>query len=462
MNLRRKIYDKMMQWKDEKKRHKALIIEGMRQIGKSYIVEKFAKEQYKKRIFFDFRSNVSHRDIFKGDFDLKTFKTNIVVLTGEEYDDSDAVLVFDEIGDSPDARAAIKYLIKETNFDIIATGSLLGVKGFSSRGKRSASVGFEEFVTMYPLDFEEFLWANGISEDVINEVNSCLDDYHPIIEFIHNKLDDLFSSYVVVGGMPEAVIIYLETLDYYKCYEKNTFLLREMESDFGRTLDENGDIIFDSKLLARTKEVFNSLPSQLAKDNTKFQFSQIRKGARAKEYEEAIVWLIDSGMVKKCCNLTDIDNPLSMYAINDSYKLYFCDTGLLLAKIGFSAITGFVQKKLASAGGFFYENIASSELVKENYELFYSDNGVSELDFIVETIDGPAIIEVKQGNKQSKSARAVIEGKSNRHASICYKVRSGNFGIGSYYYGLPHYAFSFLLNKIKSKLVNLGGNNESK
>lgn len=456
MELKRKVYDKMLEWKKNPSRHKALIIEGLRQIGKSYIVEKFAKEQYDNAYFFDFRKNANHRDAFKGSFNLNDFKTVISVIFGRSYDDSNGVLVFDEIGDSPDARAAIKYIIKETNFDVIATGSLLGVKGFSSRAFRSPSVGSEDFIMMHPLDFEEFLWANGIGNDVITSIKSSLDSFNEINPFIHERLEDLFKSYIAIGGMPETVILFLEKHDYYESFEKNSFKLREMEGDFGRVINSKGEIAIDSDLLIRTREVYNSLPAQLAKDNTKFQYSQVKKGGRAKEYEKAIGWLIDSGLVCKCSNLTDIGSPLSMYAMNDIYKLYLCDTGLLLSLVGFTAITSLLQGSLSTAGGFIYENVVASTLIKEDMSLYYSDNGVSELDFIIEKLSGPTILEVKKGNYPSKSAKAVMEGRSNRHASYCYKIRSGNFGKGDYYDGLPHYALSFLLEKIKKEIIDFG------
>ena len=454
VNLRRKIYDEMLEWKKEQSRHKALVIEGLRQIGKTYIVEKFVESEYKDIYYFDFRKNEEHRNAFKSSFNLNEFKMIIVSLFNKEYDDKDAVLVFDEIGDCADARAAIKYILKDTNFDIIATGSLLGVKGFSTRTNRSPSVGSEHFINMYPLDFEEFLWANGISEEMINEIRNSLSDFHKINDFFHNTFNNLFKSYIAVGGMPEAVIKFLETKDYYKAYETNLDKLKELEGDFGRTLDENGKIIIDSTLLVKTREVYETIPSQLAKDNTKFQYSYIKKGARAYQYDEAIRWLEDSGMVAKCCNLSDIGSPLSMNKINDNYKLYVSDNGLLLSKIGFQAISSLLRDDLSSVGGFIYENVAADALVKADYDLFFSNNGVSELDFVIDTINGPAILEVKMGNHNSKSARAVITGKSNRHASICYKVRSGNFGVGDYYYGLPHYALSFLLEILKKEIID--------
>ncbi len=459
MELKRKIYDELLTWKRENKADKAVVVDGLRQIGKTYIVLKFAQENYKNVYYFDFRKSEEHRNAFRGDFSLKEFIKTLNVIFEKPFSDEDAVLVFDELGDCPDARAAIKYILKETKFAIIATGSLLGVKGFSSRENRSPSVGFNHYIHMYPLDFEEFLWASNISKDLIEEVKSSVKNLEPLSDFTHNKMNKLFKSYVAVGGMPEAVITFLNTHDYYKAYLTNVDKLKELEGDFGRLLNKNGECIIDGNLLMRTQEVFNSMPSQLAKENTKFQFSLLRKGARAKEYELAINWLIDSGLVLSCHNLIDLGSPLSMYEMTDCYKLYFADTGLMFAKIGFQAIASLLNDSFSSAGGYLYENIGAETISKIGLPLYYSRNKESELDFIIDTIKGVSIVEIKMGNKQSKASRAVIEGKSKRKAVKCFKIRDANFAKGDYYNGYPHYAFEFLLEDIKkSYLKILSGN----
>lgn len=453
MDLKRKIYTEISKWKSKGER-KALIIEGLRQIGKSYIVEKFAKENYSNVFLFDFRKYKAHRDIFKGEFDLNAFKEDLFVLFHKPFDDENAVLVFDEIGDSADARGAIKYILKETRFDIIATGSLLGVKGFKNKANRSPSVGSSHIIEMFPLDFEEFLWANDVPGSIIEEIRQGCSSFAPINEAHHEYLSKLFRFYILTGGMPEAVMKFVSSHDFNEVIDTNIDKLKELEGDFGRVIDENGNVKIDESLLLRTREVYDSLISQLAKPNTKFMFSLLRKGARSKEYEAAITWLCNAGIVVKCHNLSDTSRPLSGNIMPDCYKLYYADIGLYVAAMGKQAAATILNGSEEGYGGYIYEGIAADALRKANIPLCYSDNNKSELDFVLEENDGVAILEVKKGDGQAKSAKAVIEGKSNRRADRCYKVRGKNFAMGSYFYGIPHYALPFLLAEKKAVTEN--------
>lgn len=453
MDLKRKIYDKMLEWKKSNPKQ-ALIIEGLRQVGKSYIVNKFALDNYDNVFYFDFRQHESHRLAFKNSFSLEDFKDSLFIIFGKEYNDKNAVLIFDEIGDCPDARAAIKYILKETNFDIIATGSLLGVKGFKNRQERSPSVGSNTYLTMYPLDFEEFLWANDISDSIISKIKYSIVNWTPLDELYHKKLTELFKHYIICGGMPEAVIKYIETHDFAKVITTNDDKLKDLQGDFGRIIDENGKVTINETLLSRTNEVFSSIVGQLAKDNSKFQYSYIKKGGRGKEYEEAITWLDNAGMIAKCYNLNDIALPFEGYADHECFKMYFADIGLYVAKLGIETASLILGNDLDSYGGYIYEGIAADIIHKSGIGLYYSNNNKSELDFIIQDNNQPSLLEVKMVKGNSKSAKAVIEGNSNRHASKCYKITNKNFSIGSYYYGLPHYGLLFLLEMIKQNTIN--------
>lgn len=451
MFLRRKAYDALLEWKNSGGK-KAILIEGLRQIGKSTICEKFVADHYAHVYKFDFRSSEQQRNVFQGSFRLEDFKEDLFILFHQEYCDENAVLLFDEIGDCPNARAAIKYILAETNFDIIATGSLLGVHGFSSRKKRSPSVGFTHYYTMHAFDFEEFLWACSIPETAIDRIRSCLVGFSPLEEKYDSLFRGLFRHYILTGGMPEAVVEYLSSHDFAKVLETNADKLKEMRGDFGRTLNEQGEIVIDNELLFRTNEVFEALVPELAKENRKFQFSYIRKGARSKEYEKAITWLQDYGLVRKCFNLTDLKLPLEGYQVPDCYKLYFGDVGLYIAKMGLQTASLLLKGELDSYGGAIYEGIAADIFDKAGFPLHYYDNGKSELDFLLQDGNKLAIVEVKMNKGPSKAARAVMEGKSNRKADVCYRVTNQNFSRGSYYYGLPHYALPFLLEGIAKKL----------
>ena len=453
MDFKRKIYDQMLEWKSRKPKQ-ALVIEGLRQIGKSYIVNKFALENYEHIYSFDFRQYESHRLAFKKSFSLNDFKDSLFIIFGEEYNDNNAVLVFDEIGDCPDARAAIKYILQETKFDVIATGSLLGVKGFKNREERSPSVGSNYYLTMYPMDFEEFLWANGLNESIISKIKQSLIDWVPLDDTYHHKFSELFKHYILCGGMPEAVIQYIETHDFTKVIATNNNKLKDLQGDFGRIIDDNGKVKINENLLARTNEVFTSIVGQLAKENAKFQYSFIKKGGRSKDYEEAITWLDNAGMIAKCYNLNDIALPLDGYADYECFKMYFSDIGLYVSKMGVDVAALILANDLDSYGGYIYEGVVADALHKCGLGLYYSSNNKSELDFIIQDNNEPAILEVKMVKGNSKSAKAVIEGKANRHASKCYKVTNKNISTGSYYYGLPHYALIFLLDMLKEKTLN--------
>ena len=249
MDIRRKAYGQLVEWKN-KKGHKPLIVEGLRQVGKSYIVNKFAKENYKNVILFDFRYRKELGNIFSGDLDVDTIiKNSRLFFLDKEFDSEDTVLIFDEIGDCPLARTALKSFAMDGRYDVIATGSLLGVINFRRKNRIIIPTGYEEYLNLSSLDFEEFLWANGISDEQIDDLKKHTTEKREVDSFTSNYYRNLMKDYLAVGGLPEVVSKFIESnRDYVAARNILDRLLIDYRSDFGRFVDENGKEEIDYRL----------------------------------------------------------------------------------------------------------------------------------------------------------------------------------------------------------------------
>ena len=279
MEFKRKITSEMQLWKESLRiKKKALVIKGLRQIGKSYIVNQFAKENYNHVIKIDFKKESNLKVCFDSDLSIDRLITNISAnKPGALFVPGKTVLIFDEIQECSAARASIKFFMEDGRFDVIATGSLLGIKGYNSKYSGGVSVGFEHTVFMKAMDFEEFLWALGISEETIDYVKDCYQNKAQVSPAVHQAFTRYFREYICVGGLPEVVKRFVETKDMNQVRREQRDLVEEYRDDFGKHLDENEQEKVDGKLLAQINKVFDSLPSQLSKENKKFMVSKIDK-----------------------------------------------------------------------------------------------------------------------------------------------------------------------------------------
>ena len=452
MDFKRKIYKELAEWKNDPN-HLPLIIDGLRQIGKSYIVDKFAKENYQNVIIFDFRHRKELRQVFTGNLDVDS----ILIKSSPYFPDQvfvpyQTVLVFEEIGDCPLARTSLKSFALDRRFDVIATGSLLGVLNYRRKTKIDIPDGYEKIIEMTSMDFEEFLWANDVNEVTINVLKEHIKTKEELPIAFEDYFKEMLKRYIVIGGMPESVKAFLSTKNYIKSREILEGLIKEYRGDFGRFINNDEEEAIDYKLQMQLNDVFDSIPAQLAResDTNKFKFSEVKKGGRSSEYEGAFEWLEKAGLVLRCFNLKAIETPLEANSDKTYFKAFISDIGLLMAMYPISVSQDLLADKLESRKGALFENLAATMINKARLPLHYYSRGSEhlEIDFILESKNGIILLEEKSVNGKMAASRAVMEEETSYRASACYKIIKNNFGIGSFYYSIPQYATPFLLQSI--------------
>ena len=459
MELKRKTYDKLLEWKN-KKGHKPLIVEGLRQVGKSYIVEKFANDNYDNVITLDFRHRKELISIFSGDLDVDTIirKAKLFFLD-KNFNVQNTLLIFEEINDCPLARTSLKCFALDGRYDVIATGSLLGVINFRRKNKIKIPTGYEEYLNMTGLDFEEFLWANGVSEEQIDELKKYTLEKKEIDTFTASFYKKLMKDYLVVGGLPEVVSRFIDSgKNYVEARNILERLLVDYRADFGRFINDDGNEEIDYRLQNQLNMIFDSIPKQLARENdiNKFKYSLIKKGGRATEFEEGFDWLEKAGLVMRCFNVNALETPLSINVNETYFKAFISDTGLLMAMYPVVTMRDFLNDSLGSRKGAIYENLASVLIKKAGFPLYYYANGEKhlEIDFLIEGADGLILYEEKSTNGKMAASRAVMTGETPYKASMCYKIIENNFGKGAFYTSIPQFCAPFLLDEIKEKIYD--------
>ena len=448
--LKRKIESVLSEWKNSKLK-KPLVIKGIRQCGKTYIVRKFAKENYESVVYMNFILEPDKKTAFTGNIDVETIILNLsALIPNSRFINGKTCIILDEIQECMEARTALKSFQMDGRFDVIATGSLLGVKGYGKsemdmeEGQDSIPVGYENVVEMYPLDFEEFLWANGINEKVVATVKSCFENETVVPDGIHKVMMELLYRYVIVGGLPDVVNTFLETKNIEQTYHVQRSLIAEYEDDMVKyAADEDKP---------RIRECFESIPKQLAKDNKKFQYSVVRKGARSAQYIGSIQWLEDAGIAKRCYNTKVTELPLEGNAVSDCFKLYTTDVGLLVSMLDYGTQADILKGNLLGYKGAIFENLIADFLCKSGQKLYYyqKDSGL-ELDFLVRYKSECVVIEVKAKSGQTKSLKTVLKNKNVYHINNAIKLGKYNVGREGEVLTIPLY-MGFL---IKEKLADV-------
>lgn len=389
--LQRKAYQKLLDWKKDRN-HKALCILGARQIGKTTLIRKFGKENYKNFVEINFISDTDAAGIFSGDLDVNTIITNLTAYTCQPMEPGETLVFFDEVQECPNVRTAIKFLVEDRRFDYIESGSLLGTK---YKTVKSLPVGFEEIYRMYPMDFEEFLWANGVQDATIQYLKTCMHTKMRVLPAVHETMTKLFYSYIVVGGMPDVVQTYVDTHDIGKVIAVQTSLLDLYRQDISRYADGNEKI--------KIKAIFDAIPSQLNDKNRRFMVNSLAPTARLARYEDSFQWLSDAGVALACYNVTEPQTPLKLNEKHSLFKLFMNDVGLLCAacmeNVQFDLLSGHLDVNLGSI----LENIVAQQLKANGYDLFYFDaKKYGEVDFVVSGGVHTRLIEVKSGNDYKK------------------------------------------------------------
>lgn len=433
--LRRKAYERLLKWKNSGSR-KALCIIGARQIGKTTIVREFAKKHYENFVEINFIKEPKAKEIFGGDKDPNSIITNLTAYTLKPLEPGKTLIFFDEIQAYPDVRTAIKFLVEDGRFDYIESGSLLGIK---MNDIVSFPVGFEETYRMYPMDFEEFLWANGVQESTIKHLKNCFNTLTPLSSSIHDTMNRLFYSYIVIGGMPEAIQIYVETHDIAKVIHFQNEILKQYRLDIAQYSTKSDK----PKITA----IYDSLPSQLNDSNRRFYVNSVDSNARIERYKNSFKWLSDAGVALPCYNVSSPQAPLKLNERHSLFKLFMNDVGLLCAacmeNIQFELLNGNLDINMGSI----LENVMAQNLKSNGFKLRYFDsNKYGEIDFVVQNGLQTRLVEIKSGNdykshKALDNVRSVSEWKFESSTVFC----KGNIETLNGITYLPWYMIMFFL-----------------
>lgn len=384
--MKRKIYNKLLDWKKESNGEYALLIDGARRVGKSYIVRQFAEKEYRSYVILDFNLvPKSIKELFENDLDnLDRFFMYLSNYTGKTLYTRDTLIVFDEVQQYPKARAAIKYLVKDGRYDYIETGSLISIK---KNVEGIVIPSEEEHIKMFPMDFEEFLWAMG-EEMLMPFIKDCFESKKPMGQLMHRRAMDYFRLYMIVGGMPQAVEKYVETRDFSKVDKLKRRILDLYRSDISKFAKG-----YDTKV----KSIFEEIPSQLQKHEKKFRLSALKEGARARDYETAFFWLDDAMIINSCYNTTEPNVGLNLNKDTNTMKCYMADTGLLISHAFYTneivsedLYRKILLDKLEMNSGMIIENIVAQMLRTAGHKLFfYSNSSMTdrdsrmEIDFLI-------------------------------------------------------------------------------
>ena len=438
--LKRKIELRLIEWKNTPNR-KPLIIKGCRQCGKTYSVLDFAKKNYTHVVYLNFFQNPDYASVFAGSLEIDHIVMMLSALLGKEavFKPGETVLVLDEIQDCPEARTALKFFRDDGRYDVIGTGSLLGVKGYGKEPK-SVPVGAETVIDMYPLDFEEFLWANGIEVPVIEMLKKHLEEESPVPEALHNRLRQLMLQYAVVGGMPDAVQTFVDTKQMDEVLSIQRDIVRSYEDDMVKYADK--------KDKSRIKECFQSIPKQLAKENKKFQYSVVKKGSTASKYAGSLQWIEDAGIISRCYNLSITELPLDGNADKDTFKVYMRDMGLFVSMLEDGTQYDILQGNLFGYKGAIFENLIADIFSKMGRRLYYyhKDSGM-EVDFVIRYKGECVPVEVKAMSGNVKSTKTILHHPEKYHVYHAIKLGDYNVGRNGQILTLPLY-MAFLLRSV--------------
>ena len=439
--LQRKIERTLIKWKNTPN-HKPLIIKGCRQCGKTFSVNAFAKEYYTHVVYLNFFEHPDYKLAFEGSKQIDSIVMNLTaLLPNSRFVSGQTCIILDEIQECSAARTALKFFKIDGRYDVIATGSLLGVCGYKGdeTDYNSIPVGYEQHIEMFPLDFEEFLWANGINQEIIELLTKSLQERTPIPPAIHQRMRQLILEYTIVGGMPEVVNRFIATHNMSDVLEEQHSIITGYKEDMVKYAANEDKV--------RLRAVFDSIPRQLSKENKKFQFSVIRKGARAKEYITGIQWLEDAGIIIRCRNLSITELPLEGNAIEDSFKIYMRDTGLFVSMLEDGTQFDILQGRLYGYKGAIFENLIADIFTKMGRKLYYyrKDSGL-EIDFVIRYHSECVLVEVKASTGNTKSTKTILQHPDKYHVYQAIKLGDYNIGEKDGILTLPIY-MAFLLRE---------------
>ena len=444
--LRRKIDDFLINWKQNPDRM-PLIIKGARQIGKTSSIEHFA-ENYKNFVEINFIDKPQYTKIFASGYSPENVIKEISFINPSfKFVPNETLILFDEMQACPDCATCLKFFKIDGRYDVICSGSLLGV---NYKEITSVSVGYKEDYEMHSLDFEEFLWAKGYSQEQIESIYSHIKNLEPFSENEFDVWMNCFKEFMITGGMPRVVNKFIEQNNFSGILQEQIQIQKAYEEDILKYADGMDK--------AKIKNVYTHIPAFLAKENKRYQITKIATGARNREYIGTVDWLKDAGIVNVCYNLDLPELPLKGNYNPSEYKIYYRDTGLLIASLDEEAQVDFRQNKnFNTYKGAIYENIVGDMLVKQGYELFYYKNekATIEMDFFIRDADSLVPVEVKAVDNATASLKNLIE--KDKYSDIHYGIKlcSKNVGFNGMFYTFPYFCTfllkRYMLEKITSK-----------
>ncbi len=431
--LQRKFYQTLLKWKNAKSQ-KCLLVKGARQVGKTFILQQFGREQYSSCIYLNFLANPKLKEIFADSLEAPNIYRQISThVDNIRFLEHDTLIILDEIQECPQARTALKFLALDDRYDVVASGSLLGLH---YREITSIPVGYEQMAEMYALDFEEFLWAVGKNPTAIQVLYDYFNKREKVPDSVHATFMELVYAYLVVGGMPEAVKTFHQTNNYQEVAAVQKAILASYRSDIDRYASTNDR--------QKINDCYQSIPRQLAKEYTKFQYKIAHPKGSARYYNSSIQWLIDAGLTQKCVNVSLPILPLLAYELPSHFKLYLTDIGLLTNLCGWSTQKALLENTIyGPAKGGIYENLIFDMLLKRGCELHYfkDENSTQEIEFLYAK-DGYVIpIEVKSKNGPTKSLNTFLK---KYKPPVAYKFTAGNLGIIENKVTIPFYMAMFI------------------
>ena len=405
--LERKIYSELMEWKKNPNKM-SLIIKGARQVGKTFIIDKFARENYENYIYINFIENPRYKAIFDGDLDIESIiKQMTLRIPNFKIVPKKTIVFLDEIQNCPNARTALKFLSIDKSFDVIASGSLLGI---NYKEVDSFPVGYTEQLEMHSLDFEEFLWANGVPKEGVDYIKEYFDKKEVVPKAMHERMMSLFKEYIVVGGMPQVVNDFIQNHNFANVLKIQKAIINDYLDDIAKYAE--------SPEKTKARACFLSIPKHLAKDYKKFRYSLVTPSGSSRKYEGSLMWLYDAGIINFCYNLALPELPFEGNSRSDTFKVYMRDTGLLMAMLDEGSQEEIIDGNLGIYKGAIYENIIADIFTKKQKKLYYFEyNSTLEIDFFIRYNKKATAIEVKSsGNSKSKSIESVMKK---------YKVENG-------------------------------------
>lgn len=441
--FKRKIDSQLEDWFNSAG-HSPAVVYGIRQCGKSKTISTFATNHFKYVNTIDFWKRPDAKDAFKGSLEVNDIIASLSVLFPSfRFVPNETVLILDEIQDCPRARLALKSFKEDGRFEVISSGSYIGLNITHSQEPKPN--GSEDFFEMKTMDFEEYLWALGYSGNVLDEVINCFKEKKAVPEIVHNQMKKLFREYVCIGGYPEAVLKFIQTNSYYEAFKKVKSLVFDIKGDPSKRLNENLKPLYTPTEVARIQKAFDLIASFIVRDNHRFVASKI--SGNSFQRDDAVNYLINAAIAYKAYNVEAPSLPLGVRKIDSDYKLFYADIGIVVNELGFDTVQGIIKNDLGMNKGYLFEAIVSDSLYKANIPLYYfGKESRLEIDFVISYKGNATLVEAKAKTGNTKSSKTIMAHPEHYGKTKLIKIGDYNVSEEQDIITIPHYLI-FALSK---------------